>query len=64
MPKYFFTDCQLEIDGTRGVIYVHYKGGTLLRICGVKKNPPAPKEGELLDITLKHQNLKPYTFNW
>lgn len=40
---------ELEIDHTRGVIYFHSKGGTVLRICRLPK--PIPQVGELLDIT-------------
>lgn len=58
-------NCQLEVDTDRGVIYVHSdKGMTLLRICGVKPDAPLPDETVMLDVTLKWQNLKNYTFSW
>ena len=58
-------NCQLEIDTDRGVIYVHHpEGFTAVRICGVKPNIPNPSMEKMLDITLKNQSLKPYTFNW
>lgn len=47
-------EAQLEIDGARGVIYVHCKktGRTLLRICSLPK--PIPDLGEMGCIDLTH----------
>jgi hypothetical protein len=47
-------EAQLEIDGDRGVIYVHCKktGRTLLRICSLPK--PIPDLGEMGCIDLTH----------
>ena len=60
-----FGNCTLEIDSERGMMYVHSpEGFTLLRICGMKPNPPIPTPETLLDITLKFQKLEDYTFNW
>jgi len=56
------TNCVLEVDESRGVIYVHGpEGKTLLRVCGC---PPGTAGDELLDITLKFQRLAPHTFSW
>ncbi len=58
-------NCQLEIDETRGVIYIHSPNGhTIMRVCGIKAAIPFPIPEKIIDITLKGQSLKPYTFNW
>lgn len=54
------TEGELEIDHSRGVIYFHSKGGTVLRICGLPTPVPLPIS-DILDITLKSE---PVTFNW
>ena len=49
---------ELEIDHSRGVIYFHCEGGyTVLRICGLKGQIPAPENDQKLyqvDIPVLH----------
>ena len=63
------TDCVLEYDENTGVLYVHSTetGVTVLRVCGLPKRKPHIQPGMLepqMDVTLKYQLLRPYTFNW
>jgi hypothetical protein len=52
-------NAEIEIDHVRGVIYVHAKGRTVLRICGLPK--PIPDLGELGTIDLTHMKSVQYS---
>jgi len=51
------SDCILEYDRARGVLYVHHfpTGSTILRVCGLRTRPtPDPIcPGQPIDITLR-----------
>ena len=46
-------DCQVEFDTNRGVLYVHTKLGTILRVCQLPKGRGYPNliKGGSIDIT-------------
>lgn len=50
--------CQLEVDRSRGVVYVHSpEGRTLLRVCRI---PPAVADSEFIDVVFDRELAKGY----
>lgn len=65
MASFEIKDCVLEVDQDRGVLYVHSPDGfTALRICGMPPGAPLPSPSQMLDVTLKGQDLASGTFSW
>jgi hypothetical protein len=51
-------NCQFEIDVNRGVAYVHYKGMTILRLCGLVRTHEFDPTRDQIDVRVTSYSVQ------